>query len=240
MNYVFDIDGTICFDGKTISQEISEQLITLSKNNTVIFASARPIRDMVHLIPQDIQSNVWIGGNGTFTKINDNILYKQLPDVEVQTILQHINDLGYNYMIDSDWDYSFKGDKQCPLYNNINKTSAKNLSIEDLPSICKIVIFDAKDETHDLLDTLNVEVTEHSRENIIDISTEGCSKDQALKQLGIHEYIAFGNDANDVGMFTNAIESYCVETSPYSMFATHTVERDEVANTLKQINDQKA
>ena len=236
MNYVFDIDGTICFDGEKIPQEISEQLVSLSKNNTVIFASARPIRDIVNLIPKDIQSNIWIGGNGTFTKINDNILYKQLPRLEAETILQHIADYDYDYMIDSDWDYSFKGDKQCPLYNNINKTSAKNIPIDELSTICKIVIFNPQDETYNLLDSLDVEVTEHSKEAIIDISTAGCSKDQALKNLGIHEYIAFGNDANDVGMFTEAIESYCVEESAYSVFATYTITRDDVAIALKELN----
>lgn len=239
MNVVFDLDGTLCFDGKTISQDITEQLVALSKNHNVVFASARPIRDMVHLIPKEIQSNIWIGGNGSFTKINDKIIFKDLPAIEVATILQEIEDNDYSYMIDSDWDYAFKGDTNSFLYNNINKESALNLEISDLSSICKVVIFDVTEKTHALLNNMNLEVIEHRNENIIDISTAGCSKDQALKELGIYDYIAFGNDANDVGMFMNAKQSFCVEESEYSDYATHTISKKEVAETIKKliIND---
>ncbi|MDU7269678.1 MAG: HAD hydrolase family protein, partial [Staphylococcus lugdunensis] len=46
MNFVFDIDGTLCFDGQHIDNRIISRLKQLqSYGHQVIFASARPIRD---------------------------------------------------------------------------------------------------------------------------------------------------------------------------------------------------
>ncbi|XOW20734.1 HAD hydrolase family protein [Lactococcus cremoris] len=50
MIFVFDLDGTISFDGKSISLELLESLTELSLKNQLIFASARPIRDVTTFI----------------------------------------------------------------------------------------------------------------------------------------------------------------------------------------------
>ena len=42
MNFIFDIDGTICFDGRSIDSSIKQRLFKLRQaNHNVIFASAR-------------------------------------------------------------------------------------------------------------------------------------------------------------------------------------------------------
>lgn len=45
MIIVFDVDGTICFNGQYIEDELSNQIASLQKKHNIIFASARPIRD---------------------------------------------------------------------------------------------------------------------------------------------------------------------------------------------------
>lgn len=51
MNFVFDLDGTICFKGQPISEKILNSLEKLQMDrHDVIFASARPIRDMLPVI----------------------------------------------------------------------------------------------------------------------------------------------------------------------------------------------
>ena len=53
MNFIFDIDGTICFDGHHVDQSIKHRLVKLKNaHNNVIFASARPIRDLLPVIPE--------------------------------------------------------------------------------------------------------------------------------------------------------------------------------------------
>lgn len=47
MRFVFDIDGTLCFDGRLIDQTIIDTLLQLQHDgHELIFASARPIRDL--------------------------------------------------------------------------------------------------------------------------------------------------------------------------------------------------
>ena len=65
MNFIFDIDGTICFDGCSIDPSIKQRLFKLRQaNHNVMFASARPIRDLLPVIPE-FADDTLIGGNGS-------------------------------------------------------------------------------------------------------------------------------------------------------------------------------
>ena len=60
MQFVFDIDGTLCFDGKTIEPTIINALQTLiQQGHEVIFASARPIRDLLPVLPDEARWGQW-------------------------------------------------------------------------------------------------------------------------------------------------------------------------------------
>jgi len=50
LKFVFDWDGAICFKGQPISNKILEALSELRDEHEIIFASARPIRDMLPVI----------------------------------------------------------------------------------------------------------------------------------------------------------------------------------------------
>ena len=61
--FYFDIDGTICFDGRSIDSSIKQRLFKLRQvNHNVIFASARPIRDLLPVIPE-FADDTLIGGS---------------------------------------------------------------------------------------------------------------------------------------------------------------------------------
>src|SRR5690606_26638263 len=91
---------------------------------------------------------------------------------------------------------------------------AKMVSIESLNSIVKVLFLtsDNMDELAEKLSNLNVYVNKHGNENVLDISPSGINKWSALKSLGINEntYIAFGNDANDISMFENALHTIMI------------------------------
>lgn len=54
MKFVFDLDGTICFKGKPLSVGIINALEACRQSgHEVIFASARPIRDLLPVLPED-------------------------------------------------------------------------------------------------------------------------------------------------------------------------------------------
>ncbi|MEG0416430.1 MAG: HAD-IIB family hydrolase [Erysipelothrix sp.] len=238
MKYVFDIDGTLSFNGVSIDQEIVEALLKLETNgNEVIFASARPIRDMMEIVPKEFHHATWIGGNGAFTKTEQGIEAKHLTQDIYEPILNHVIDKDYDYMIDSDWDFAFKGDLNGSFYPQVNSHLAKHLQLSELNTINKILIFEPSLDTIEFLKAQDVVITQHSREHLIDISPKNCSKSSAINGLRITEYVAFGNDANDVPMFKNSIRSYCVGESDYAKHATNTISRDNVAKTiLDQIN----
>ncbi|WP_317914320.1 HAD hydrolase family protein [Carnobacterium maltaromaticum] len=50
MKFVFDLDGTICFNGGPVSPRMMNYLKELSVDHEIIFASARPIRDLLPVI----------------------------------------------------------------------------------------------------------------------------------------------------------------------------------------------
>lgn len=73
MNFIFDIDGTICFDGCSINPSIKQRLFKLRQaNHNVMFASARPIRDLLPVIPE-FADDTLIGGNGSIISKNGQI-----------------------------------------------------------------------------------------------------------------------------------------------------------------------
>ncbi|AOO98670.1 putative hydrolase [Staphylococcus aureus] len=65
MRFVFDIDGTLCFDGRLIDQTIIDTLLQLQHDgHELIFASARPIRDLLPVLPSVFHQHTLIGANG--------------------------------------------------------------------------------------------------------------------------------------------------------------------------------
>ncbi|WP_280954061.1 HAD hydrolase family protein [Lactococcus protaetiae] len=71
MIFVFDIDGTICFNGVKIADDILSALTALEKHgHQLVFASARPVRDMLPLLA-NFSENFLIGGTvRLFGKMN--------------------------------------------------------------------------------------------------------------------------------------------------------------------------
>lgn len=234
MNFVFDIDGTLSFDGKTIAPDIVLALQELSHQNTIFFASARPIRDMSEIVPKELKDSIWIGGNGAFIKQGNIIDAKTIDKETASQIVNHILEEDYNYMIDSDWNYSYRGDISTELYHHINHHLAENLSIHDLDLICKVLIFAPTQSSIDFLKSFDLSITSHGNENLVDASPKGCNKASALNELGITDYIAFGNDANDVQMFHHARFSHCIDESEFSKFASETNARNTVAQTIRK------
>lgn len=233
MIYVFDIDGTLSFNGKTIDKAIVESLVKLEEfGHEIIFASARPLRDMVEIVPEAFHNATWIGGNGAFLKTQNKTTVNTFGKKVHEKILNYLKDTPYTYMLDSDWNYTFKGPLDHPFYANINSHIAENLDINEHKTISKLALFTLEQGEIDFFESLGLTIHYHTNENMIDISPGICNKYEAIKQLGIHEYIAFGNDANDVEMFQNAQYSYCVGKSEYNKFASEVVLKENVATAI--------
>ncbi|GAB2557851.1 HAD-IIB family hydrolase [Gracilibacillus alcaliphilus] len=227
MKFVFDLDGTICFHGKPVSEQLLQALLALeAQGHQVIFASARPIRDLLPILPEDWHRHAMIGGNGSMTYQDGKLLSIAHFDSYTQKeILSLIKAYHATYLIDSDWDYAYTGPSSHPILQNLDpQQRAKKMELVQLSSMLKILILTA-DNMEELaadLHKLEVVVHSHGEEGVLDVSPKGIDKWRGLQQLGLTEasYTAFGNDANDQTMFQHAAYSVMIganqQLAPYA------------------------
>ena len=77
MRFVFDIDGTLCFDGRLIDQTIIDTLLQLQHDgHELIFASARPIRGLLPVLPSVFHRHTLIGANGAMIPTIKDFCYQ--------------------------------------------------------------------------------------------------------------------------------------------------------------------
>ncbi|QDQ00988.1 HAD-IIB family hydrolase [Lysinibacillus fusiformis] len=236
MKFVFDLDGTICFKGQPLSQDIMTALEScMAKGHELIFASARPIRDLLPVLPEPMRKLPMVGGNGAFVaKDGETIEVCAFPVEMVEAISKIISAFKLPYLIDGDWDYAYTGSEDHPIYRNLDPLKlAKKVVLDELRDIVKIVLFPGEQHKEILaeLGKLPISLYEHTSENIVDISPSGIDKWNGLKKLGVLEgdFIAFGNDANDKAMFVKAKESVCVGVHEVQKYATLQVPSEEAA-----------
>lgn len=217
MHFVFDLDGTICFQGKPICAEILQSLIELQEAGyKVIFASARPIRDMLPVIDQKFHSSTMIGGNGALISKDGKVIKSHsFTTNELNEIKKLIHEYHATYLIDGEWNYAYTGPEDHPIFQNVDSGKlAKKVPLETIDPVVKVLILTSNkiNELAEKLSKLDVYINRHRNENVLDISPRGINKWSALKSLGIekHTYIAFGNDANDIAMFENALYSVMI------------------------------
>ena len=209
---VFDIDGTICFNGQTIPEPIIQALDhIIFKGANVIFASARPIRDLLPVLPQRFHHHYsLIGGNGSLIQQQGTITHAVSFDPATAKRLKELLDQ-YNayYLADSPWDYAYHGLADHAILERVDPHKlAQCVTHDQLSSLVKLLILHADDmaSLEQELAKLPLIIHRHRHEQALDISPPGIHKWSALQKLGVRDkqYIAFGNDANDVTMFEHA------------------------------------
>ncbi|BBI34502.1 HAD-IIB family hydrolase [Cohnella abietis] len=217
MIFVFDLDGTICYKGQPITEKILHVLECLQVNgHTVIFASARPIRDMLPILNPRFHAYTMIGGNGSLVSENGQLTYStSFTSHQTHSIKSLLNEYDATYLIDGEWDYSYTGSPDHPILTQVDPARlAKMVPLEAHEAIVKVLVLtaNAMEQLADKITLLDVVVHTHRNENVLDISPNNIHKWAALKKLNIgrEQYIAFGNDANDISMFKNAAHSVMI------------------------------
>ena len=249
MKFVFDLDGTICFKGQPLSEGITNALEACIENgHEIIFASARPIRDLLPVLPETMRKFSMVGGNGAFVAQNGETIEVTAFEAEIVKEIQNIiSAFRLPYLIDGDWNYAYtgSGSETHPIYQNLDPLKlAKNVSLRELKDIVKVVLFpgEQRNEIVGELKKLPISLYEHASENIVDMSPNGIDKWNGLTKLGIAEgeFIAFGNDANDASMFAKARESICVGEHKVSELASLQVPSEEAAiiKMLSELNEK--
>jgi HAD superfamily hydrolase (TIGR01484 family) len=235
---VFDVDGTICFDGVSLDAEIVDALSSLMRQWRLVFASARPIRDLLPVLPPQFHQASLIGGNGAFCRADGTLEVLGIADQDRRLIDRLIDKHDLRVLIDGDWNYAYTGDAAHRIFRQLDAGRlAANVARHEIPQYSKVVLFTNDPAIVNRLRDAGLSVTVHPDEGIVDIAPSGITKHQALGRLGIPDraYWAFGNDANDEPLLRHARASYCVGNHPALRFADHHLTRDAVAPAIRAL-----
>lgn len=224
MNLVLDIDGTICFDGQQIDQDIVDRLLSLHNIGcTIIFASARPIRDLLPVLPKQFHLFPLIGGNGSIISINGHI--RPLATIQPKSfkvIKDVINHYDLDYIVDDQWDYAARVDESHTIFRRLDpQRLAHKLTLDDIKAPIKTILLNIANEDFDEIAAYiattapNLSLINHSNEHNIDVTAKYINKFTAIESiLGSQPtYIAFGNDHNDIEMLQHAKIGYFVNNN---------------------------
>ncbi|MGX1759591.1 HAD-IIB family hydrolase [Streptomyces lydicus] len=239
MPFVFDVDGTTCFDGTQMPPEIVEAITRCRAARPILFASARPIRDLIPVLPTELADVPLIGGNGAFTRSDGHIEVTKFSDSVRRSINEIIDRYALEYLIDSSWDYSFQVTREREILERVDQGGlAKRAAREELPEYAKVVLFGAGDAALTELTKLGVTINIHQSEDLVDLSPKAVDKATALFALNVPagEYVAFGNDQNDLRMFESAAYSVCVGTSEVGKLADRVITRADVGTVIDELS----
>lgn len=122
MRFVFDIDGTLCFDGRLIDQTIIDTLLQLQHDgHELIFASARPIRDLLPVLPSVFHRHTLIGANGAMISQQSKIsVIKPIHTDTYHHILKIIQKYELDFIIDDDWNYAAQLDAENAIFERLD------------------------------------------------------------------------------------------------------------------------
>lgn len=234
---VVDVDGTVCFDGHTLSPAVADALRFVRDRTRLVFASARPLRDLLPVLPDDLAEVDLIGGNGAFHRAPDGEVSVRGFSAETRRDLDALiaaHDLGA--LLDGPWDYSYSGPADHMLRARIDPARlARHVEAHTLPHYAKALLFTTSAAVIAELSVLPVAFSVHPVENAIDVAPHGVTKASAVAALGFTDVIAFGNDANDVPLLRAARVSVRVGSHPGLDFASRTTTEAGVAGVLREI-----
>ncbi|WP_406015907.1 Cof-type HAD-IIB family hydrolase [Streptomyces sp. NBC_00984] len=216
---VFDIDGTLCFDGRTIDDRILTAIGECERvGHHVVFASARPVRDLLPVLDGAFASAELIGGNGSLVSVDSEVRARAAFDpAGLGALLEAVGQYEATYLADGPWDYAYTGPADHPIRGRVDQGNlARMVDIAELPEVVKFLVVGASDMAAlaEVGRGLGMTVNHHLDEAIIDFAPGSTTKWEALRWMGIGEYVAFGNDINDVDLLRNAERAVRVGSYP--------------------------
>lgn len=223
MLFVFDLDGTLCFDGETISEDIKTSLKTAERfGHRIAFATARSYRDCLKVLGDDLSQETVIGLNGGLAYRDGRIIYhNQIDQQAYKAVLSWCQRRQLPFFIDDELNYSGQEVERFTFYRFVDPLGiAKQLAVEEMITPIKMVVDLSKDEDfvddmcQDLFCLNQLTVFYHDVEKYLYITPRGTTKAEAVKALYHSDFVAFGNDDNDRNLFEQS--TYSVQVGNYA------------------------
>lgn len=218
---VFDIDGTLSFDGRQINEEIVAAIQALEHaGHRVIFASARPIRDLLPIVPE-FRQNELIGANGALLAQRGVVRIRSpFAAADLALVIQLIQTTDLDYIADGSWDYAARVRSAQPILAQVDPDQlAHRISLADLDPVSKVILLNLAPPLRrrlmtELRNQTALTVVAHTDEGNLDLTAAGIDKATALETLGVTDYVAFGNDQNDRQLLAGARSGIWVRSKP--------------------------
>jgi HAD superfamily hydrolase (TIGR01484 family) len=240
---VFDIDGTIAFNGAPVEESIC---LAIQKKKAegfdIIFATARPARDALPLLPKYLHDETIIACNGAVTSKKGRILsHVHFNDSASNSIFNFLNKNNIPYVIDGVEKYSISATHH-EFHCYIEKLSCPPVCYEEVlaEKLTKFLILD-KSYQKSIIEFVSeagirCNINYHKKDDIFDLVPDEVNKFNALRKLGIEEksYICFGNDKNDALILENARSANVVGNELISANATYLLP-NEVSSRILEV-----
>lgn len=229
MIFVMDVDGTICFNGMYIEEPLRKEIKNIARKHQVIFASARPIRDLLPVV-QGFENHTLIGGNGSIISQDNQIsVVKSISEDPFNHIKSLIHKYNLQYIVDDSFDYAANVSHDNAIFKQLDPSHLANrLSIENIENPIKVILINLDEHLFELVQQelkkyeALLSIHYHRRENNIDITAQNINKHTTLRKIiGEMPYVAYGNDANDYELLKHAEKSYFVGESDGIMRLTN-------------------
>lgn len=247
MIFVCDLDGTLCFDGHVLAEPIQASLrLVREAGHQLVFATARSYRDCIDLLGEDFSQELVIGLNGGLAYEAGQCRDQTGMDREAFALALSFCKL-YNlpYFIDDTFNYSCNLKQDIPFISTVDSGNrAEELSLKDLTNPIKMVIYLGHHEDlladmeHSLRVMDRLEVIYHENEKCLYLNAKDVNKATTLSRLIGDDYVAFGNDKNDLDMFRRSLYSVQVgHYLPLSVYADEQIDAhvDQVAQKLADL-----
>ncbi|RJL47375.1 HAD hydrolase family protein [Pectobacterium carotovorum] len=238
--YIFDIDGTISRNGLKVPPLICKKLLELRKNNRLIFASARPIRDMLPMLAPELHNSLLIGCNGGISFESGKIISKSVLDRDyLLSTINFMDNLKIPYVLDGEWHFSFSKIHH-PFHDYIRTLSNYEMDRDRLTQngITKILVLSEKVKER-VTERGDVSIHTH-KDGFYDITPSGNNKYTTLINLiGEGKYTAFGNDLNDYLVLDNAEISVFIGSRDAYQSATYYATMEYIPTIINFLESKK-
>ncbi|QTL35645.1 HAD-IIB family hydrolase [Pseudoalteromonas viridis] len=244
MNFVFDLDGTTVFHAQRMHDDIKDGLLALQSNGgKLYFATARPLRDTLPVLPECFWHHPIIGCNGAmFSEHKAVVSAHSFEPKQITTLLTWLDNHEIAYLFDGHWQYAISN-KPHHFHQHVAELGIPPGSNEQLrhEPIVKLLVLE--DEHHERVKEVceqtlsSFEIYHHNGHHCFDLVPARSNKLTALLELGLdmQQTVCFGNDVNDIAMLEAARQAYVVgeQITPNCDYVQLT--QETVAQTLHQL-----
>lgn len=250
MHFVFDLDGTICFDGDTLPGAIRSALLELlAAGHDLAFASARSYRDCLGILGKELSQQLVIGLNGGIAYDGGQLIYQAvLPEEGLRLALDfcQLHDLAW--FLDDAFNYACHKPEQVAFYPFVDPLDmAEQKDLSDLDEPTKLVIFFG-DRSYlagplqaALEDLGQFSIFYHEEEKALYVNPAGITKGATVERFCGQSFIAFGNDKNDMDFFDRA--THAVQVGDYQPLRTYAdqqvpAQAEAVAKAIRKLMEK--